>query len=93
MVAAAEEDPTVGTEILDPAARELAELVSAVARKLGWSGGRLPLAMAGGFLLRCDRVSARLLGHLGDEGYRVEATAVPEPVRGAVVLACRELPE
>lgn len=92
VVAASEDDPTIVSEILDPAARELAELASAVARKLGWTGGSLPLAMAGGFLLRCDRISKGLLGHLEDEGYRVEATAVAEPVRGAVVLARRELP-
>jgi N-acetylmuramic acid 6-phosphate etherase len=91
VVAAAEEDPSIVTEILDPAAFELAEMVSAVARNLGWTGGALPLAMAGGFLLRSPILSARLLGLLASEGYVVKATDVWEPVEGAMVLARRAL--
>ena len=91
VVEAAAEDPSLDALILEPAARELAEMVAAVARNLGWHGGHLPLAMAGGFLLHCATLSNRLLNLLGAEGYRVEATAVPEPVKGAMVLARRAL--
>ena len=91
VVASAEEDPSIVAEILHPAACELAEMVVAVARNLGWSGGKLPLAMAGGFLLRSPIISDRLLGLLASEGYDVNATDVWEPVQGAMVLARRAL--
>jgi N-acetylglucosamine kinase-like BadF-type ATPase len=89
VVAAAEEDPTIIDEILEPAGRELAEMVIAVARKLGWRDCRLPLAMAGGFLLKCPIVSRILVDLLRKEGYEVEPRAVPEPVEGAIILARR----
>ena len=91
VVEAAEEDPSIVAEILDPAAGELAEMVGAVARNLGWTGGMLPLAMAGGFLLRSPILSDRLLGLLEAEDYDVHPTAVWEPVQGAMVLARRAL--
>lgn len=91
VVEAAEEDPSIVAEILHPAAGELSEMVCAVARNLGWSGGPLPLAMAGGFLLRSSVISDRLLELLAEEGYDVKATAVWEPVEGAMVLARRAL--
>jgi N-acetylglucosamine kinase-like BadF-type ATPase len=91
IVAATEEEPELAAEILDPAARDLAEMVAAVARNLGWHSGHLPLAKAGGFLLGCARIAATLCEELQRMGYRVEPTLVPEPVRGALVLAGREL--
>jgi N-acetylglucosamine kinase-like BadF-type ATPase len=93
VVAAAGEDPTILSEILEPAGHELAELVIAVARKLGWQSGSLPLAMAGGFLLKCPIISRILLDRLRSEGYEVEPTPVPEPVEGAMILARRALLE
>jgi N-acetylglucosamine kinase-like BadF-type ATPase len=91
VVAAAEEDPAIVPEVLAPAGRELAEAVVAVARALGWHGGRVPLAMAGGFLLSVPAVARSLLDHLARAGYDAEATAVSDPVKGALVLARRVL--
>jgi N-acetylglucosamine kinase-like BadF-type ATPase len=93
VVESAEDDPTIVDQIIAPAAHELAEMASAVARNLDWHGGPLPLAMGGGFLLNCPGMREGLVGHLQAEGYEVEARAVPEPVRGALVLARRELVE
>ncbi|HEY2155142.1 MAG TPA: BadF/BadG/BcrA/BcrD ATPase family protein [Isosphaeraceae bacterium] len=91
VVAAMEEDPQLKSEILDPAAFELAEMAAAVARNLGWHSGRLPLAIAGGFLLGCEHLATRLRELLEGFDYEVEATRVPEPVRGALILARRGL--
>jgi N-acetylglucosamine kinase-like BadF-type ATPase len=90
VVAAAEDDPTLVDEILAPAGRELADAVGAVARALDWHGGRLPLAMAGGFLLSTPIVVRNLLDHLARAGYDADPTPVAEPVEGALVLARRE---
>jgi hypothetical protein len=43
--------------------------------------------MAGGFLLSAAPVARALRDGLAASGYDVVATVVPEPVRGAVVLA------
>ncbi len=91
VVEAMEDDPRLLAEILHPAAFELAEMAAAVARNLGWASGRLPLAIAGGFLLGCERLAARLHEDLEGFGYHVETTRVREPVRGALALARREL--
>ncbi len=52
-------------------------------------GGVLPVALAGGFLLRADAVRAGLLDDLRAAGYAPEATTVPDPVEGALILARR----
>jgi N-acetylglucosamine kinase-like BadF-type ATPase len=94
VVAAAEEEPPIRDEILIPAGRELARAVAAVIRSLGGFrdlGGPIPLAVSGGFLLGASVVMQSLLDHLGRWGYRVEPTVVPDPVRGALVLARRAL--
>jgi N-acetylglucosamine kinase-like BadF-type ATPase len=91
VVEAAAEDPAIARDILEPAGYELAEMVAGVARNLGWNGGRLPLALAGSFLLGCPTVSGVLLNRLSDRGFVVEAKTVPRPVEGALVLARREL--
>jgi N-acetylglucosamine kinase-like BadF-type ATPase len=87
VVAAADDDPEVADQILRPAAFALAETVAAAARALKWNEGPLPLAMAGGFLLRAEEVARSLLIRLDVLGYEVRATRVPEPVRGALILA------
>ncbi|MDR3636587.1 MAG: BadF/BadG/BcrA/BcrD ATPase family protein [Isosphaeraceae bacterium] len=87
VLAASEQDPTVVDDLLAPAGRELAQAVAAVARALGWTSGDLPLACAGGFLLAADAVRQGLLDELKRLGYVPSATAVAEPVRGAVILA------
>jgi N-acetylglucosamine kinase-like BadF-type ATPase len=89
VVAAARDDPEVVPRILEPAGRDLAEPVLAVARSLRWPPGRVPLALAGGFLLAAADVSRSLVAHLARAGYEADVTPVPEPVLGAIVLAGR----
>ncbi len=93
VVAAAEDDPALVTEILAPAGIELAETILAVARALDWHGGPVPLAMAGGFLLAAPPVARSLLDHLARAGYDPQAKLVPEPAQGALILARRALNE
>ena len=69
----------------------LAEIVAAVARSLGWSSGPLPLAAAGSFLLSAEAVRRSMLDDLAALGYEPMLTPVPEPARGAVILAGRDL--
>jgi N-acetylglucosamine kinase-like BadF-type ATPase len=91
VLAAAGEDAKVFEEVLAPAANALAEQVAAVARALHWPEGPLPLAYAGGFLLSARAVAQRMIENLASRGYSVVAQPVPEPVRGAVLLAERSL--
>ena len=91
VVAAGEVDPIVTAEILEPAGFELAEMVGAVARRLEILGGNLPLACAGSFLLNCSSTSKAMESRLTSLGYKVEASAVREPVQGALVLALRAM--
>jgi N-acetylglucosamine kinase-like BadF-type ATPase len=91
VVEAAQEDPALARDILEPAGHELAELVAGVAHNLGWHGGPLALALAGSFLLGCPIVSGVLLDRLRHRGFAVDARTVPRPVEGALVLARREL--
>ena len=70
VVAAAEEDPSIFSEILEPAGKELALMVAAVAGKLEFGRGPLPVAMAGGFLLKCHTdLPCVILDQLADLGY------------------------
>ncbi len=87
VLAAVADAPEIVDLILIPAGSALAEQASAVARALDWGPGVLPLAMAGGFLLAAAPVARALRDGLTTSGYDVVATVVPEPVRGAVVLA------
>lgn len=89
VVASADDDPSIFDEILAPAGMELALMVAAVARNLGFREGALPLAMAGSFLLNCRPVARLVLEKLDDLGYEVTASTVPDPVEGALLLARR----
>jgi N-acetylglucosamine kinase-like BadF-type ATPase len=95
VVECAQADPLVAERILRPAARDLAEMVLAVAHQLGLpeTGAfpRWPLALAGGFLLSTAIVAEELLRALAAAGLAVSATRVPEPVCGALVLARQAL--
>jgi N-acetylglucosamine kinase-like BadF-type ATPase len=88
---AAEDDPDLVARLLEPAGIELAGAVAAVARALGWTEGRIPLGLAGSFLLAARAVSAALIQELERQGYKPAATEVREPVRGALILAGRAL--
>ena len=86
---AASDDPSIVTDLLDPAGVDLGQTVATVAHTLGWTGGELPLAVAGGFLLKANVVRISLLEHLKRLGYQPRPTFVNQPVEGAVVLARR----
>jgi len=53
--------------------------------------GAPPLATDGGFLLSAPMVLQEMIDGLTRRGYDVAVTPVPDPVRGAVVLAERVL--
>lgn len=95
VVAVAAEDPEVEAEILQPAGEALAQMAVAVAKSLALvesdDDGKLPLALAGGFLLAAPSVTSALLHRLEEDGYPATATHVAEPVRGAIRLAERAL--
>jgi N-acetylglucosamine kinase-like BadF-type ATPase len=83
--------PEDAARLLVPAGAALAVMVAAVARALGWSSGELPLAAAGGFLLSATAVRQAMIDDLVPRGYQPAVTLVPDPVRGAVILAERAL--
>ena len=88
--AATRHDP-VAVEILQQAARDLAAMVGAVARKLHFAEEAFPLAVAGGLLLG----SQELRGHLESELTRMALHPEPiamvvDPVLGAVKLALND---
>ncbi len=91
VLAACAEDPEVAQRLLVPAGAALADTVAAAARALEWPSGVLPLAMAGSFLLSATIMREEMIDGLTRKGYQVSVTAVPDPVRGAVILAERGL--
>lgn len=93
VLAACDESPEDAARLFRPAGAALAEIVAAVARSLGWPSGPLPLAAAGSFLLSAEPVRRAMLDDLAGHGYEPALTPVPEPARGAVILAGRALVE
>jgi N-acetylglucosamine kinase-like BadF-type ATPase len=91
VLAACAEAPDDGARLLAPAGAALAEMVAAVARSLGWPSGVLPLAAAGGFLLSAAAVHQAMIDSLAQRGYPAVVTPVPDPARGAIILAERAL--
>ena len=87
VLSAIDEEPALVRALLNPAAFALAEQVFAVARTLGLQTGKLPLALGGGFLLSSKALMDQVVANLGLTGLNAIATPVPEPVRGAIVLA------
>jgi len=85
---AAEAGDVVARQIVDEGARELAQMVQTVARKLDFDAGSFPLALTGGVLCNNQNVRARLEFHLQQLGLApVPVAIVEEPVAGAVRLA------
>ena len=79
-------------EILDQAARDLAQLVAAVARRLGLAGAAFPLAFSGGVLVGSTRLQICLASYLAELGLRPDPVVhVAAPVAGAVKLAFESL--
>ena len=91
VLAACDESSDDAARLLVPAGAALAEIVAAAARSLGWPSGPLPMAAAGSFLLSASAVRQAMLDDLAARGYRPELTPVPDPARGAVILAGRAL--
>jgi N-acetylglucosamine kinase-like BadF-type ATPase len=91
VLAACRDAPDDDARLLTPVGTALAEMVVAVARALGWSSGDLPLATAGSFLLSAAPVQQAMIHSLLEEGYQPTVTAVPDPARGAIILAERAL--
>ena len=82
-----EGDLTARQLILSSAA-QLAELVQTLAHKLQFSSEKFPLAVAGGMLLHYDRLRMTVAEQLAQRGIvPASTTLIPDPVRGAVVLA------
>lgn len=72
----------------------LAQMVGSVCEKLGWLetlDEPLPLALAGGFLVRTPTLQEALIETIEEIGFTVSRSAVEEPVAGAVTLARRAL--
>jgi N-acetylglucosamine kinase-like BadF-type ATPase len=91
VVAVAKDDPEVLSKILQPAGRDLAECVLAIARAIGWDHTALPLGLAGSFLLAADPVREALLATLRESRLEPVPVQVPEPVVGAIHLARQAL--
>jgi N-acetylmuramic acid 6-phosphate etherase len=78
----------VAEGILDNAAAELAAMVGAVVRRLGFAPSAFPLALAGGMLLAADGLRSRLATRLRALDLDpAPLSRVEEPVVGAVKLA------
>lgn len=86
---AAAQGDAVAQEIVNRAGVELSLDVLAVARRLHLPA-RVPLALAGGLLLKADAVRAGLMHALSQSEFEFAPVAqVNEPVRGAVKVALR----
>ena len=81
VLAAADLDPSIVDELLRPAGAELALMAIAAAEAVGWNSGRLPLAIAGGFLLSAEVVRHALEVELRAHGYEPIPAPVTEPAR------------
>jgi N-acetylglucosamine kinase-like BadF-type ATPase len=80
-------EPRLIPVLLKPAGIELAEAALSVARKLQIPAGRLPVGLAGSFLLGTQEIRDALVLHLERQGYQPEIREVPRPVLGGLVLA------
>jgi N-acetylglucosamine kinase-like BadF-type ATPase len=90
LVAQAANTDSVAHHIVWQAGHALSELVLAVARKLKLPHKNTPLALAGGVLLGLDGLRGGLLHWLnGSDFVFAPITPVPQPVLGAVRLACQ----
>ena len=86
---AAEAD-AVAQRILAKAADDLAEMVVTLSRRVGFAAGHYPLALAGSVIVKQAGFRARVLDRLKQAGAEPSVSEiVPEPVRGAVILARR----
>ncbi len=79
----------VAQQILDAAGTELSEMVTTLARKLGFAAAEFRLGVAGGVLLNQPALRADVIGKIG---IRPECVVdVPCPVAGACIIASRSM--
>ncbi len=84
----AEQGDSVARQLIERAAKALAQTVIAVALKLGFAEKEIPLALTGGLLLQADSVRALLIEQLNQSDFHfAPVTLVDEPVAGAVRVA------
>lgn len=87
----AEDGDAPACQILDAAAGELAAMVAAVARQLGFAAGAFPLALTGGVLLGSERLRSALEDRMRSLDLGLDSiSAVKDAVAGAVRLAQSE---
>lgn len=84
-------EPRLIPVLLKPSGVELAEAALAVARKLGMVPGKLPVGLAGSFLLGTPEIREALVTHLARQGYEPDVREVHRPVLGGLVLARQAL--
>jgi N-acetylglucosamine kinase-like BadF-type ATPase len=88
LVLSAADVDAVAADIVEAAARALADAAAAVARRLGWVGTAVPLALGGGVFLGDAGYRRRFLAALEAAGVHAAPVAlVAEPAEGAVRLA------
>lgn len=86
----AETGDAVAAEIIESAARELKEMVIAVATKLGLASDPFALAVTGGVLLHQPKLVDRIRDQLCESGInRVDVKLVQDPVIGALAIAAK----
>ncbi len=84
----AQQGDSVARQLIERAAKALAQTVIAVALKLRFAEKEIPLALTGGLLLQADSVRALLIEQLSQSGFHfAPVTLVDEPVAGAVRVA------
>jgi N-acetylglucosamine kinase len=90
VIEAARLDDEVAKEILDRAGRELADCVSAVARKLKMADSAFPVAYVGGAFNAGDLLLGPMRMHLQKDAPRAELIPPKHsPVEGAAMMAIR----
>lgn len=85
---AAGEGDAVAVALLRQAAHELAVMVEVLSVRLRFVADDLPLALAGSWLLGAVLLQDLFVQELRSRGIRPRIQRVPEPVAGAVRLAC-----
>jgi N-acetylglucosamine kinase-like BadF-type ATPase len=85
---AAESGDVVAHDLVEQAARELAETAAAVVRQLGLTARAVPVALSGGLLQESEPYRQRFERQLRGLGVEAQPVAVvQEPAEGAVRLA------
>ncbi|TWU17774.1 BadF/BadG/BcrA/BcrD ATPase family protein [Novipirellula galeiformis] len=89
--AAAESGDVAAGDIIESAAAELCEMVTALATRLGFAETPFAFAVTGGVLTQQPRFADRLCQLLSDVGLQPQIHPIREPVAGAVSIAATQL--